>query len=386
MKLFFTLLLFTNFLSFYASAQQDFTLLTVEEQRLEKAAQALPHVSARFDDVVDGFSAQLQKARNFTALTQLVLLHSRKLWRLAERDFDAKQDYDDRPLYWARLKMTKALRESAAFNKLLTMQQGKLLWKFELYSRGLADVKFNKNAKKRILITGFDPFFLDKNIAQSNPSGVAALALDDLFLGNKAFSAEIETLIIPVRFADFDQGIIETMLKPYIRHNKIDMVITVSMGRSNFDLERFPGLRRSAKAPDNLNAYTGADSQHPLVPLLRGEKLKGPEFVEFSLPAKKMQQAAGDYLIKDNRQVTTLTKTFRPTSLKDLVGEISVQGSGGGYLSNEVSYRSILLRDKYAPMLAVGHIHTPKVTSYQAQTNQKIVQQIKAMLLEAIKD
>lgn len=387
MKLFFLILIsFSLVTPFSANAEQDYTQLTVEELRLTKAAQVLPEVSSRLDEHVENFVAQIQKARNYTALTQLVLLHSRKLWRVAELSFEEYQDFDDRPLYWARLKMTKALRQSPTFKELLALQQSKLLWKFELYSRGLADVKFNKKANTRILITGFDPFFLDKNIAQSNPSGVAALALDDLFLGNEEFSAEIETLMIPVRFADFDQGMIETMLKPYIRGNKVDMVITISMGRSDFDLERFPALRRSAKAPDNLNVYTGANSNNPLVPLLRGEKLKGPEFVEFSLPAKKMQHAKGSYIINDNRKVTTLTKTFEPKSLRELAGEISVRGSGGGYLSNEISYRSIVLRDQYAPVLPVGHIHTPRIKNYQIQTNEKIVKQIKAMLLQAIKE
>ena len=366
-------------------AQQNLTQLTVEELRLDKAIQVLPEVTSRLDKQVIEFSRQIHRARNYTALTQLVLLHSRKLWYAAELSFEEQQDFDDRPLYWARLKMTKALRETPLFKELLAVQQGKLLWKFELYSRGLADIKFNKGAATRILITGFDPFFLDRNIAQSNPSGVAALALDDLFLGNEEYSAEIETLMIPVRFADFDQGMIETMLKPYIQSHKVDMVITISMGRSDFDLERFPALRRSAKVPDNLNVYTGADSNNPLVPLLRGEKLNGPEFVEFSFPAKKMQQATGDYHVNDNRRVTTLTKTFVAKSLKELAGEISVQGSGGGYLSNEISYRSILLRNQYAPVLPVGHIHTPSVKTYQAQTNEKIVKQIKAMLLQAIK-
>ena len=369
-----------------AYAQRDFTELTVEELRLDKATQVLPQVTSRLDQQVVEFARQIHRARNYTALTQLVLLHSRKLWRAAELSFEEQQDFDDRPLYWARLKMTKALRETPLFQELLAVQQGKLLWKFELYSRGLADIKFNKGAATRILITGFDPFFLDKNIAQSNPSGAAALALDDLFLGNEEYSAEIETLMIPVRFADFDQGMIETMLKPYIQGHKVDMVITISMGRSDFDLERFPALRRSAKAPDNLNVYTGADSHNPLVPLLRGEKLTGPEFVEFSLPADKMRQVDGDYRVNDNRQVTTLTKTFAPKSLKELAGEISVRGSGGGYLSNEISYRSILLRNQYAPVLPVGHIHTPRISTYQAQTNEKIVRQIKAMLLQAIKN
>ncbi len=40
-------------------------------------------------------------------------------------------------------------------------------------------------------------------------------------------------------------------------------------------------------------------------------------------------------------------------------GSTAVQGSGGGYLSNEIAHRATLLRDGYADQLPVGHIHTP---------------------------
>jgi len=377
-----------SFLSFNALAVDTFTTLTVEEQRIEKANSTMPAITKQLSASVDNFASQLKKARNYTALTQLVIRHGKQIWQHAVVNFENKQNFDDRPLYWARLKMTKALRHAPAFKNLLNDQQAKLLWKFELLSRGGSDIKYNKNATKKILVTGFDPFFLDRNIAQSNPSGVAALALDDLFISTGKESAEIETLMIPVRFADFDLGIIEELITPYLKTHQIDMVITISMGRDNFDLERFPALRRSAKAPDNLNIYTGANKENPLVPRLKNEEFKGDEFVEFSLPAKKMQQANGAYKINLNATVTTLiegkTETFAANSLAQIKNQTSVEGSGGGYLSNEISYRTIVLRNQYAPMLPVGHIHTPRIKTYNSKTNQAIVKQIKAMLTLAL--
>ena len=358
------------------------TLLTVEELRIDKAKQTMPAIFKPLANRVKQYQTQINQARNLTALTQLTLRHSSALWQEGVKSFDQVGQYDDRSLYWARLQMSKALRLSPAYKSLLPMQQQSLLWQLELLSRGKSDVKFDKDTDKKILITGFDPFFLDRNIDQSNPSGVAALALDDLVISRDGKSAEIETLIVPVRFADFDKGMIETLLAPY--YNKVDMIITISMGRENFDLEHFPGLRRSAKAPDNLNVYTGANNESPLKPKFIGKNLPKAEFVEFSLPISAMKKAVGKYKINDNRTVTTLTKKFTPQSLNELNGHVSVQGSGGGYLSNEVSYRSIVLRNEINPVLPVGHIHTPRIKAYQPKASEDIVKQIKQMLNHAI--
>ena len=47
-------------------------------------------------------------------------------------------------------------------------------------------------------------------------------------------------------------------------------------------------------------------------------------------------------------------------ALAALRGQTAVQGSGGGYLSNEISYRSIRLANELGVALPMGHIHTPK--------------------------
>ncbi len=201
--------------------------------------------------------------------------------------------------------------------------------------------------------------------------------------------AQIETVMIPVRFNDFDNGIIESLLTPFYRNNSLDMLFTISMGRDNFDIERFPGRNRSADAPDNLNVLTGASHRNPKAPLFNGGtsndgKLNGPEFVQFSLPVEQMQAVKGRWTVKDNRQVRSLSRgQFTASSLAELQNEISVEGSGGGYLSNEISYRSILLRDQFNLNLPVGHIHTPRVKGYDAQTEAEIVEQIKAMIAAA---
>ena len=360
------------------------TTATVEELRIPTAVKAMPTVAGRLAARIDAFAEQINKAKSYTVLTQLVLRHAPALWNDAKKSFITLGDYDDRPLYWSRLKMSKILRSSEGFAKLFPNQQQKLLWTLELLSRGQSDVKFDKKADKKILITGFDPFFLDRNIDQSNPSGVVALSLDDIVLSVEGKTAEVEVLIVPVRFADFDQGMIEELLTPYIAEKNVDMVITVSMGRENFDLERYPALRRSAKAPDNLNVLTGATKNKPLVPKLKSNELKGPEFVEFSLPVDAMKNGSGKYQVNDNRNVSTLEKTYAAQSLAEIVNKVSVNGSGGGYLSNEISYRSILLREKYNSLLPVGHIHTPRIKSFDQQALMDIVNQTKNIITQGV--
>ena len=367
------------------SQEINYVALTVEELRLDNALKAMPDVSARLSARVEKFASQLNRATDYTVLTRLTIHHGKGLWLEAKKSFNQLNDYDDRPLYWARLQMSKALRSTKAFATLSPNQQGKLLWTLELLSRGQMDVKFDKKANKKILLTGFDPFFLDRHIDQSNPSGVVALALDDLVVSVEGQTAEIEVLIIPVRFADFDQGMIEELLSPYIVNKSVDMVLTLSMGRENFDLERYPALRRSANAPDNLNILTGATKNKPLIPKLKAAPLQGPEFVEFSLPITAMLKGAGKYQVNDNRTISTLSGgTFKGQLLADIVKQTSVSGSGGGYLSNEISYRSILLRDQYYSTLPVGHIHTPKIKAFNQQVLMDIVKQTKNIITQGV--
>lgn len=364
----------------------DYTSLTVEELRINKAIKKMPRVAKRLLNSVNLFRKQVQSAADSTVLKHVVLRYGQGIWLDAKSSFNDLADLDDRSLYWSRLQMSKALRSSKVFTTLKAAEQKKLLWTLELVSRGQMDVTFDGKTDKKILITGFDPFFLDRNIDQSNPSGVVALSLDDVILNIAGKTVEVEALIVPVRFADFDQGMIEELLAPYIKNKSVDMVITVSMGRDNFDLERFPALRRSSKAPDNLNVFTGADADNPLVPKLHSATLDGPEFVEFSLPVEAMQKGAGPYKVNDNRKVSTTgsKKGFAAQSLASIVNKRSVSGSGGGYLSNEVSYRSILLRNKYHSTLPVGHIHTPRIEAFDQQALKNIVMQTKNIILQGV--
>ena len=366
--------------------------LTVEELRIENATIKMPEVMDTFTNNIDEFTQAWKEADNYQNAKNITILHAQKLWLDAKSKLQSASTLDDRPLYWARLLASKVIRSTTpAFNP-SELQTQALLTLFEKGSRGQMDLEYTQTTHKKILLTGFDPFLLDKNINQSNPSGIAALKLDGQVITHNGITAEINTVMIPVRYKDFDEGIIESLLAPYYALNNVDMIITVSMGRKEFDLERFPGKRRSVTAPDNLNILSGGTKEAPIISKLHNKPLPGEEFVLFSLPIKQMQLAKGPYKVIDNHKVTSIDESLKPKdiephTLSQLNGHIAVNGSGGGYLSNEISYRSIRLRDQLNSNIPTGHIHTPRIQQFEPEIEAKIVQQIRTMLelsLEAI--
>ena len=358
--------------------------LTVEEQRINKAQSAMPNVLKAFTPQVTSFEQQFKELNNFKSAKTLVQRFSFELWENAKQRIINTNNYDDRELYWARLLSSKVIRTTSPKFSITQAQLNTLLTLLEDGSRGRTDLTFSSGSTKKILLTGFDPFLLDRNINQSNPSGVAALLLDGQVINYNGISAEINTVMVPVRYEDFDQGIIESLLAPYYALNNVDMVVTVSMGRTQFDLEHFPGKRRSVTAPDNANIVYGGTQTSPVIPKLNGRPRPGNEFVKFSLPVNYMQQAKGPYKVIDNREVTTLEKTYKAPSYGELKNSIAVNGGGGGYLSNEISYRSIRLRDALNSSIPTGHIHTPRIQQFEPETEAKIVNQIKAMLEQSL--
>ncbi|MDE0450807.1 MAG: hypothetical protein OXI90_03445 [Gammaproteobacteria bacterium] len=317
----------------------------VEEARIESAARSMPSVAGRYDDIVrTGDGA--------------------RLWRRAVADVQSGH-LDDRPLYWARLKLRRDLDEPEAVDIA------------ERLSRN-----FNPtfpSGVRRVLVTGFDPFHLDDVIEQSNPAGLVALALD----GTTIAGAHVRTAILPVRFEAFDQGVVEDLLQPLFQCG-LDLAVTISMGRDGFDLERFPGLRRSVETPDNTRAMTWASASNPLIP----PDLAGtgaPEFLEFSLPATAMSAVAGRWPIRDNRRVTTLERgSFTVQTLKELAQDTAVRGSSGGFLSNEITYRSLLLQTRLGAEFPLGHLHTPALKGYDAGFEGDIVGQVRRIIAAAL--
>ena len=384
----FALCCITNAASFIVSA----TDVTIEEQRVEKAQQVMPMLKGYFD--WSTFKGNWSNISDFAVGQRAMNQLGDELWQYSKTQAQNGKLVDDRPLYWTRLALHSFVKSTQ--NSFTPSELESLLEAFEKSSRGYSDKAYVKLTDKRIFLTGFDPFLLDRNLKQSNPSGLAALLLDGkvityhgVFDGiKKTITAEINTVMVPVRYVDFDQGEIESLLAPFYALHSVDLIATLSMGRSDFDLEHFPGLRRSATAPDNVNVYTGANKTNPLAPSLLSAPLIGDEFVMFSLPYQAMMRAKGKYKINDNRGVTILVsgkaKDITANSLTELSDKVSVQGGGGGYLSNEISYRSIALRNKLGSTIPTGHIHTPRISGFDVETNRAIIAQIEAMLIQAL--
>lgn len=359
--------------------------LTVEELRLEKAAVKMPEVINTFESNINEFTLEWTKANSYQKAKSITIEHARKLWLDSTRKTQTSPKLDDRPLYWARLLASKVIRSTPPAFSPSKLQTQALLTLLELGSRGRMDLEYTQKTDKKILLTGFDPFLLDRNINQSNPSGIAALKLDGQVITYKGITAEINTVMVPVRYKDFDDGTIESLLAPYYALSNVDMIVTVSMGRKDFDLERFPGKRRSVTAPDNLNVLSGGTKEKPIISKLHNKPLPGEEFVLFSLPVEQMKLAEGPYKVIDNHKITSIgqsltSKAIEPYSLSQLDGHIAVSGSGGGYLSNEISYRSIRLKDQLNSNIPTGHIHTPRIQQYEPEIEAKIVKQIRSML------
>ena len=284
--------------------------LTVEEARISKLRERHPEVADRYSDIVNQAKSSFDHAGDYEAMSLLTHHTGKKLWEAAKRTVAEQAILDDRSLYWSRLSLTAYLRASQFAVPLSSNQRISLIERLENSSRGRDSIEFTAGAVKKILVTGFDPFLLDKHIDQSNPSGIVALNLDGQTLTYGQASAEIQTVIFPVRFEDFDAGEVEQLIEPLLKTRQVDMIVTVSMGRTDFDLEHFPGRRRSSGSPDNLNVYSGGDETKPKIPLLNGAVIEGPEFLEFSLPYRAMQRVILDAKQDANKQPGEVTYPY----------------------------------------------------------------------------
>ncbi|MFV0531012.1 MAG: hypothetical protein ACK5MD_06200, partial [Flavobacteriales bacterium] len=320
---------------------------------------------------------------------------AKQLWDLAVKQVQSGK-LDDRPLYWARNKMQVHLKRHPLFEKDIDFETSivdknsklnEIIVLFEELSRNYTGIDFSKapSGAKKVLITGFDPFVLNQikyswaDIHTQNPSGISAL----YFQGKTIENAYIQTTIVPVRYEDFDKGIIESIVERNI--NQADIIMTSSRNDNNFDLERFASKHRGGFF-DNMNIgdstiYLGNNewdkTKFKQIP-------NGNEFYETTLPIDKIltgelsldknivfydQSIIDDKGFKINHPTKDGPKSNKdsyPTS-KITGKSISDSGSGGDYLSNEIMYRSTRKRDELglSNNKAVGHIHIADNISFE---------------------
>ncbi|GAB3472791.1 pyroglutamyl peptidase [Nocardiopsis coralliicola] len=332
------------------------TATTPEEERAAlDAPQALLRRSG-FAAAAPLFAADLDRAADLAEAQQAAAEHGHRLWSeaVAARD----RVGDDRPLYWARLSLVARLRAWQPSFPLDEADRAGLLDRLESASRGLDDLVFAPDDRQlRVIVTGFDPFGLDEDVRRSNPSGVAALALQGEAFEAGGRTAVVRTAVFPVRWRDFTGGIVERCLARHYAGGPVlaDAVITVSRGRGDaFELEAFNAAWRG-DAPDNERVRAPGP-----VPSLPDDR---PQWTESTLPRGAIvREAAGAYPVHDHRAVAEVpagggAAVERPDGPSP--DSQARRGSGGDYLSNEVAYRNTFLRDTAGRSIPAGHVHTP---------------------------
>ncbi|MFE0422488.1 pyroglutamyl peptidase [Streptomyces sp. NPDC058953] len=342
---------------------------TVEEARLDRAVPREILRRSGFDTAAPALARALAGADSYHRAEKAVARHGAALW---ERAVDRAQGRgplvgdltrdDDRPLYWARLALVRELRLWQPSFDLCDTERARLLDRLERSSRGQDSIRLPGGKKhdrrdgdvKRILLTGFDPFTLDRDIRISNPSGATALALDGKVIETAEGRARIETAVFPVRWADFADGTVERTLRPHL--SKVDLFTTVSQGRpGRFDIERTNGAWRGGFG-DNDNV-----SRLETVPV--SGPAPQPQWTSSTLPVAAITAApTGRFPVYDNTSVTEIpaggtTPVDRPDG--PTPGSTARAGGGGNYLSNEIAYRATLLRDRLGLTTPGGHVHTP---------------------------
>ncbi|RSS57319.1 pyroglutamyl peptidase [Streptomyces sp. WAC01280] len=340
------------------------TTASVEEARLDRVAPQEILKRSGFDSLAPEFAGVLAGADSFAEAERTVVRYGSGLWRRAvdraqgrgSAGGDLSRD-DDRPLYWSRLALTRELRSWKPGFGITERGRTRLLDRLERSSRGQDSIRYPAGkGVKRILLTGFDPFTLDRDVRISNPSGATALALDGTWLRTADGSlARVETAVFPVRWADFADGTVERTLRPHLP--EVDLFTTVSQGRpGRFDIERTNGAWRGG-FPDNENL-----SRTETVPV--ADPATQPQWTSTSLPYAAITAAStGRFPVYDNTSVTELpagadTPVVRPDG--PTPGSVARAGGGGDYLSNEIAYRATLLRDRLGlTRLPGGHVHTP---------------------------
>lgn len=357
----------------------------VEGTRLFTENTSVAQFLAPFVNEITDLSTGLSKARNLVALQSVVNNSGVSLWQAATARAQALSggDLDDRPLYWTRVRMIEEIRNFAGRISVSASRRQQLIDSFESASRGRSTIDFSTaiSTQKKILISGFDPFGFNvpltsssgsnQTILDANPSGSAVLALDgEQVSGSGGTSGFIQGVIFPVRYTDFDQGMIENLFTPFLNGTQpVSMIMTISQGGGSFDIERWAGRNRSATLPDNAGVPSGGSSAVPVVPPgIAG----GPEFLETQLPHSAMSSVPD----------THLNQHGRSPGLG--VQGPSVTGTGGGFLSNEIFYRVRLLQTNIGGSmvnLPVGHLHVPTEDDMPVST---IVDRIKAIISAAL--
>ncbi|MGF6649508.1 hypothetical protein OKW34_000070 [Paraburkholderia youngii] len=434
----------------YAGCMNTSVALSYEEQRLVNvlpgnttpfAEQIL--AASGFDHFGPDFSGRLCEdgaIRSFDDAVRIVKIAGEGLWNAAVDRVQGRSvsgtlpRSDDRMLYWARLKMTRVLRQWAPQVTLTTFERAQLQWVLERASRGQYAIQFAPGkGVKRIIISGFDPFTLgtpgathsSTNIRTGNPSGAIALALANrsikLVDGSTAL---IQTYLLPVDYDPFRKGMQEHTLAPFfIGDARVDASITMSQGDYGaFWIENWHGRYHAAAFADNLGTTIGNPFGAPLLPGMQDADIYPPDdvlsydpqpwqldqpeqYTTTTLPVATIIGANSGAAITEpgssqpggykvawhtnhddfkncgnsietsfNSDTESLPYPPPTNPVPPAATSCAYRGGGGNYLSNESGYRNTQLRDTLNPQRTIfaGHLHVPVMTNFSDGDDGKL--------------
>lgn len=270
---------------------------------------------------------------------------------------------DDRPLYWARLDMSVAIDAWADVNEVTAGNRERIHEALDRGSRGQDSLVLGARKVRTVVVTGFDPFTLDRDVRIGNPSGANALALDGRTFDTPKGKVRIETATYPVLWDEFTEGEVEHTLHAAIAPGprQAAAVVTVSQGfPEKFTLEMHNGAARGGFGDNENLSRTGTIPVPDDVPTVTPQ----PQWTRTTLPTRAVVDAVQQpFPVLENHTVVEIPAGgTEPVERPDgpTPGSTAVAGGGGDYLSNEITYRTTLLRDAYGqPHLPVGHLHTP---------------------------
>jgi pyrrolidone-carboxylate peptidase len=354
--------------------------LTVEEQRLtvpvatgQPAAGPELVQEAGFAPFVGAFGAALCGISNAHAADAFLVADGTSLWNLAVARAQGKlkigtlNSNDDRPLYWARLELTKDVRQWQPRFALSATARTKLVTDLDDAARGIDSINFGpSDGAKLVMVSGFDPFELDGgNINRSNPAGATALQLDGKEFTTPQGKIRVQSVNFPVLWGAFDNGIVERAYgKALTGPRPMSLMITLSQGYpGEFTIERWASDWRGGE-PDNNNLDESAG-----IPAAAGWPQPSAQFIETTLPYQQMVAAqTGSYPVIDHQLFCVWPDPTKPgqgteqcaDSGAPAPGAAAASGGGGDYLSNESMYRANRLRIGLGlTNLPGGHVHTP---------------------------
>lgn len=362
--------------------------LIVEEQRLtvpvapgQPAAGPELVDEAGFGPFVAAFGRVLCAMPNARLADGFLVAEGKALWAMAVARahgtlrIGTLNRYDDRPLYWARLELTRDVRQWQPRFRLTDPARTQLVTDLDYASRGVDSLDDSlglgpSDGVTRVMVSGFDPFELDGgNINRSNPAGAAALQLDGRAFDTPGGRIKVVAVNFPVLWGAFDAGIVESAYgRALARQRPVNLMMTISQGYPGmFTIERWAADWRGGE-PDNNNFGESGP-----IPPAAGWPQPGPQFIQTTLPFQQMVGAnTGSYPAIYHLLFCVWPDPTKPGQGTRVChndgdpapGDVAAYGGGGDYLSNESMYRANRLRIGLGlTALPGGHLHTPVLTN-----------------------